>query len=63
LNEEWTFYALGGLSGYSLPSFLGGHFTIHPRFGGGAIYQLKIPMSIRMEISHEFMGAGVSVNF
>jgi hypothetical protein len=29
-NEYWTFYALGGVGGYTLPSTLGGSFTIHP---------------------------------
>jgi hypothetical protein len=62
-NEVWTFYALGGLSGFSLPDRLGGSFTIHPRFGAGVQYQTKTALILRGEVSAEFIGMGASFNF
>lgn len=62
-DQDWTFYALGGLGGYYLPSMLGGTMTVHPRFAGGAEFQTKLAMVFRMELSHEFIGAGVAFNF
>ncbi len=60
LNETWTFYGLGGLGGYILPSYLGSDFTIHPRFGVGAFFQTKAQVRFRGEFSHEFIALGVS---
>ena len=62
-NEYWTFYALGGFGGFVLPDALGGSFTIHPRFGGGAEYQTKTALLFRGEIAGDFIGAGVGLNF
>ena len=67
-NQDWTFYALGGLGGFYLPTNLGGNGvkgypTIAPRFGVGAEFQTKLPMMFRVELSHEFIGAGVAFNF
>jgi hypothetical protein len=62
-NEYWTFYGLGGLGGYFLPDSLGGAFTIHPRFGVGVEYQTKTALMFRGELSHEFIGAGIALNF
>jgi len=62
-NEYWTFYGLGGLGGFVLPSSLGSDFTIHPRFGLGVEYQTKTALMFRGEISHEFMGVGIALNF
>lgn len=62
-NETWTFYGLGGFSGYGFPSSLGGAFTFHPRFGAGAEYQTKSPLMIRGEVSAEFIGLGAAFNF
>jgi len=63
MNEYWTFYALGGLSGYSLPSALGGVFSLHPRFGMGVEYQTKTALMFRGELSAEFTGIGIALNF
>lgn len=63
LNEYWTFYGLGGLGGFVLPSALGSSFTIHPRFGGGAEYQTKTALMFRAEVSEDFTGFGVAFNF
>ena len=63
LNEYWTFYGLGGLGGYVLPSFLKNTFLIHPRFGAGAEYQTKTALLFRGELSQDFMGLGIALNF
>jgi hypothetical protein len=63
-NEYWTFYALGGISGYGLPKAVSnGVFTLHPRFGAGVEYQTKAALIFRGEVSAEFMGLGVAFNF
>ena len=62
-NEVWTAYALAGLSGYQLPERMGGSFTVHPRVGLGVKYQTKSSLLLRGEISAEFVGAGVALNF
>jgi hypothetical protein len=62
-NEYWTFYGLGGLGGFILPDVLGGGFAIHPRFGGGAEYQTKTALLFRGEVSSDFLGVGVALNF
>jgi hypothetical protein len=62
-NEIWTAYALAGLSGYQLPDRLGGSFTLHPRVGLGVKYQTKSSLILRGEVSAEFIGVGVTLNF
>ena len=63
MNEIWTFYGLGGLGGFFLPSTYSSGFTLHPRFGAGAIYQTKTALMLRGEVSAEFIGAGVALQF
>ena len=63
LNEYWTFYGLGGLGGFVLPSYLGSSFTIHPRFGAGVEYQTKTALMFRGEVSADLIGLGVALNF
>ena len=63
MNEYWTFYSIGGLSGYSLPNALGGVFSLHPRFGMGVEYQTKTALMFRGELSAEFTGIGIALNF
>ena len=62
-NEFWTVYALGGLSGFGLPESKDSSFTIHPRFGAGVQYQTKAALAFRGEVSAEFIGLGVALNF
>jgi len=62
-NETWTLYALGGISGFGLPKALGSSFTLHPRFGVGAEYQTKAALLFRGEVSAEFLGVGIGLNF
>ena len=59
----WTFYALGGLGGFSLPSGFGNTFTMAPRFGAGVEYQTKAALMFRGEVSADFIGAGIALNF
>ena len=62
-NEYWTFYGLGGLGGFVLPSYLGSTFTLHPRFGVGAEYQTKTALMFRGEVSSDLLALGVALNF
>lgn len=62
-NEYWTFYGLGGLGGFVLPSYLGSSLTVHPRFGVGVEYQTKTALMFRGEFSQNFMGVGVAFHF
>ncbi|MBS1958745.1 MAG: hypothetical protein JST80_04660 [Bdellovibrionales bacterium] len=62
-NEYWTVYALGGLGGFSLPSGFGNTFTMAPRFGAGVEYQTKAALMFRGEVSADFIGAGIALNF
>lgn len=54
LNDQWTFYALGGLAG-----FTGVQFELFPRFAAGAMMTLSQGIKVRAELGHEFIGAGV----
>ncbi len=62
-NELWTVYALGGFGGFGLPKSYGSSLTFHPRFGAGVEYQTKTALLFRGEISAEFVGVGVALNF
>ncbi len=62
-NEYWTVYGLGGIGGLVAPGYLGSKFSIHPRFGGGVEYQTKSALMFRGEVSAEFMGLGIALNF
>jgi hypothetical protein len=63
LNEEWTFYGLGGLGGFVLPDYLGRGFTVHPRFGVGAEYQTKTSIMFRGEVASDLLALGIAFNF
>ncbi len=64
---DWTFYAVGGLGGvitsneYSpIPGGPKSASSIfYPRFGLGAIWGLFETISLRAELSHEFIGLGI----
>lgn len=62
-NEYWTVYGLGGIGGYALPPALASKFNLHPRFGAGVEYQTKAALMFRAEVSAEFVGLGVALNF
>lgn len=56
-DEQWRLFALGGLAGHvgSL-----GNDGLFPRFGLGAMMELDQGFSLRGEISHELLVAGLS---
>lgn len=62
-DDSWTIYALGGLAGYFLPAIYGNSFTMRPRVGLGALFQTKLPVSFRGEVSAEFIGLGAVFHF
>ena len=62
-DPTWTLYALGGLAGNITGTALGDHFELYPRFGVGAMMNLVENMSLRAEISHEFIVVGVNFAF
>ncbi len=59
MDLDWTFYALGGLSG----SFGTGVGRFFPRFGAGVVRKISDEFGIRGEISHEWLTFGVSFGF
>ncbi len=62
-NSEWVFFALGGLGGQITGPELGDRSLLYVRLGVGAFYHLQHNMSLRMEVSHELMGAGLAFDF
>lgn len=61
-NDEWTFYALGGVGGNITGAGLGNRFLLFPRFGVGAFWTLNEKFALRGELSHELTAIGVSFN-
>jgi hypothetical protein len=57
-NEIWTPFAIGGLSGG-----VDGSFTLSPRFGVGAFWNITPDLTLRGEISSDITVAGVSFAF
>lgn len=62
-NADWTFYAVGGAGGFSLPEGFGDKFTLAPRFGVGVNYQTRLPLMFRAEVTSNFVGGGIAFNF
>jgi hypothetical protein len=59
-DSEWTLYSITGLGGYFTGQSMGNSTVLYPRFGAGAFWRIDTGLKIRMEISHEFIGVGVS---
>lgn len=63
LNQDWMFYALGGLGGNVTSERLGDQFQLLPRFGAGAVLDIErqtgVPIGLRGELSRELIGIGV----
>jgi hypothetical protein len=57
-NATWTPFAIGGLSGSS-----GDNFTLAPRFGVGSFWNVAPGWTVRGEISHDLVVAGISFGF
>ncbi len=58
-DDHWTLFAIGGVGGNvisrtNLPSL----FRLTPRFGVGALYKLQEKVSLRGELSHDFIVVG-----
>jgi hypothetical protein len=62
-NQDWTFYALGGLGGSSTGEKLGDKFEFYPRFGAGALWKIFADFDIRGEVSHELVVVGAQFGF
>ena len=59
-DQEWTFFAVGGLGAQFTGAELGDRSLVHLRFGVGAFKQLDERLRLRMEASHEVLGVGVT---
>lgn len=62
LDEDWTFFAIGGFGGNVASAALGGQAEVYPHFGVGALWHLFAKFSFRGELSHEFSGVGIQVS-
>ncbi len=62
-DDQWTFFALGGLGGNITGASLGDRAAVFPRIGVGAFYRVADNLLIRGELSHELIAAGVSFPF
>lgn len=60
MNQEWTFFGLGGLGGLISGDQLGNKWQLFPRFGVGTFWRFKSEWALRAEISHELIVAGLS---
>ena len=60
-DRTWTIYALGGLAGVIPAKSLGNSWELFPRFGVGGLLNLNDDgnLALRLELSHEFIGAGL----
>ena len=59
-DQDWTLFAFGGLGGDITGASMGNRWELFPRFGVGAFYALNSQLSLRGELSHEFVTLGVS---
>lgn len=60
-DAKLRLFAIGGLGGNATGADAGNRWTLAPRFGIGALYQISDGLSLRGEISHEWMAAGVAI--
>ncbi len=60
-DDALTLYALGGIGGDITGGGLGSHFYLYPRFALGALWDIKAPLLLRAELSHELIALGVSL--
>ncbi|MEZ4751290.1 MAG: hypothetical protein R3B54_11930 [Bdellovibrionota bacterium] len=56
-NEDFSLYSLGGFGGTINPT------RVYPRVALGLIYRLSGDFALRAELSHEFIGAGLAIDF
>ena len=61
-DDQWTFFAMGGLGANSVSSNrVGDRFAVYPKLGIGTFWTLPNGLTLRGEISHEVIIAGVSI--
>jgi hypothetical protein len=60
-DVNWTFYPIGGLGGSISSKTLGSQWRLAPRFGLGAFWRFHPKFHARFEVTHDFIGTGVSV--
>lgn len=61
-DDDWSFFALGGLGITQTSSGFptgGSQSQVYPRFGVGAVWSFADIVAVRLELSHEFIGAGL----
>jgi len=59
-DDDWTFYALGGLEGLFSSGTLG-HNQVNPRFGIGTIWELWQGVAVRAEVSNDLLALGITL--
>ena len=62
-DYDWTFFAIGGLSGTIAGDSLGNVWSLAPRFGVGSFYRIDSQFSFRAELSQDLVLAGISFGF
>ncbi len=60
-DEDWTFYALGGIEGLFTMNGLLGHSQVNPRFGIGTIWEPWQGIAVRAEVSDELLALGITL--
>jgi opacity protein-like surface antigen len=63
MDQEWTFYALGGVAGDITGNSLSNAADIYLHFGAGAQWKVSSIVWLRGEVSREFLGVGVLFPF
>lgn len=56
-DDDFTLYSLGGFGGSINPT------RVYPRVAVGTIYRISGDLALRAELSHEFIGVGLAIDF
>jgi hypothetical protein len=62
-DDNLSLYAVGGFGGVLVTQAIRGPSLIYPRFGLGLFYSIQGNLSLRAELSREWITAGVSFKF
>jgi hypothetical protein len=60
-DSKLRLFAIGGLGGNATGADAGNRWTLAPRFGVGAHFQVSEEICLRVELSHELTIAGISL--
>ncbi|MGZ3699646.1 MAG: hypothetical protein ACXWP5_15985 [Bdellovibrionota bacterium] len=63
MNEQWTFFALGGLGGFATLGQPVTRVELVPRFGVGAMLKFQRNFALRAELAHDLVGLGFMFSF